>query len=370
MADSDDAEGRQTARRTKPSRKTSLVPDNDWPRRDEPAATSSPRRRLHGDIDSWEIGTISSSARRRPGSTAKVPTTPTRSPLTRASSMSARNPSAAAPGLSRAATISHRQPAYIYDDEDNSRSDSRRSRSRRDVSPRSAHLYRSMPGSRRSSRTSLSEPDADTDFTSSTEDERTSKHGKALQSKHIAPQPLPSPPPRVPRPPRSRRDVIYEEDDIVESRGRRPRLMREETLYEADRERERNPRAQPRAEELLYPQDSERECKEPRSRPRRGQVAYDVDCASEILPRARHGEVIYEEDCETTPKDNPFLDGTRTLSIRPSRASSRAPTHVHESYPSDRKAGRRSSTVIDEALSRSRSRHRPDKKYASHWNHI
>lgn len=362
MAEQDDVQGRQTSRRTRSSRKTSPVPDNDWPGTDESVATFSPRRTLHGDIDASKVGSISSGAHRRPGPTAKVPTTPTRSSLTRSSSMSTRNPSAAAPGLPRAATVPHhhRWPAYIYEEEDNSRSDSRRSGSRRDVSPPSAHLYRSMAGSRKSSRTSLSESDAD--LTTSTQEETARK---VVHSTHVHTQP--SPPPRVPAPPKSRKDVIYEEDIQMERRERRPRLRREDTLIQEEERRQPRPKA--RRDELLYPDELERECDEHRPKPRRGELLYDVDSEAEPLPKPRRGEVIYEEDCEVPPKYNPFLDRPRTPprepSRAPSRAASRAPSSMQDKHRSLGKEHRRSST-IDEPQSRSRSRQRLSKRYASH----
>ncbi|KAB5571997.1 hypothetical protein GE09DRAFT_1216599 [Coniochaeta sp. 2T2.1] len=272
--------------------------------------------------------------------------------------MSARRPSAAAaPGLMRANTVSSRWQAHnIYEEEDRSRSDSRRSDSRRDLS---SHLYRSMAGSRRSSRTSLSESDADTDITTSTQDE------KHLHSKHVPP--AAPPPPRVPKPSKSRKDVIYEEDAPVERRDRRPRLRREETWMEE--EEPRIPRSKSRRrEEPLYREETEREIEEPRSRPRR-EVVYDDDSDPEPLPRPKRGEVIYEEDCDTPPKYNPFIDGPTTPPRGPSRAPSRAPSVMHEKHRTSGKEYKdyRSRTVVDEPPSRSRSRHRTSNRLTGRY---
>jgi hypothetical protein len=268
--------------------------------------------------------------------------------------MSIRNPSATAHGLSRAATVSHhRWPAHIYEEEDRSRSDSRRSG--RDTSPPSAHLYRSMAGSRPSSRTSLSESDADTDVTTSTSEETAEKHAHSRRIPRQAPLP-----PRVPKPPKSRNEVVYEEDVVVDRRERRPKLRREDTLTQEGERRES--RLKPRREELLYPEELDGGH---RSRPRTVDMVYDDDSGEEPLPRPRRGEVIYEEDAEVPPKYNPFLDGPKTPLPGPSRATSRAPSSRHERHTNLSKEHRRSST-IDEHHSRSHSKQRLSKRYTFH----
>lgn len=322
----------------------------------------SPHWTLRGDIDySSGAGSISSVAHRPPGPAATVPSTPTRSSLARSSSMSARNP-IAAPGLSRAATVAHhRWPSYIRDEEDNSRSDSRRSWSRRDTSP-SAPLYRSMAGSRRSSRTSLSESLADTDATFSTSEETPGKH---IHPRHTSQNP--PPPPRVPKPPKSCKGGIYEEDVGAGRRARRPRLRLEDTLLEEEEGRRSRSRSRPRREDLLYPGDLQRELQEQRPTPRRNDLVYEDDSEQEPLPTPRRGEVIYEEDVDVPPRYNPFRDGLTA----PSRCHSRAPSRSASRPPSGRQArqpsvGReqRGSAAIDEHDSRSRSKQRLSKRYA------
>jgi hypothetical protein len=360
MAARDDLQGRQFPRRARP------LCTNDWLETDEPIATFSPRRTLLGDTDVPDFGTISSSSYRRPGPSAKVPTTHTRSSLTRSSSTSMRNPSAAVPGLSRAATLphQHRWPAHIYDDEDNARSDSRRSGSRRDTSPPSAPLYRSMAGSRPSSRTSLSDPDADTDSATSSSEETPGKH---VYSKRTPAQPLP--PPRVPKPPKSHKGVIYEEDVAIDRHGKRPRLRREDTLLQEEERRRSRSKSKPRRqEELLYPEECDREAVRARSHTRRADAGYDFDSEPEPLPELRRGKVIYEEDCEVHEKTNPFLEGLPTASRGPSRgpsrAASRAPS-IRQAKAQGSSSGRdlRRSSTMDRPLSRSPSRQRLSKRY-------
>lgn len=239
----------------------------------------------------------------------------------------------AAPGLSRAVTAPHhRWPAHMYEEEDNSPSDSRRSE------------YRSMAGSRRSSRTSLSESLAETDATTSTSEE--------MPGKHVRPRRIsqnPPPPPRVPKPPKSCKEAIYQEDVGVGHRERRPRLRREDTVLEE--EERRRSRSKRRREELWYPKEREIERQEQRPKHQRNDLVYDDDSEQDPLPTPRRGEVIYEEDLEAPPTYNPFRDGPKT----PSRSRSRPPLTRQSRHPS---MGR------DEHESRSRSKQRLANRYA------
>lgn len=145
---------------------------------------------------------------------------------------SMRVPNASVPLMAREPPVQHhpapphpysRHPPYAYDDDDDddeppqsrprSGPDSRRSRSRRDVSPQSHH-YRSTPVSRRSPRTSVSESEYETDVTMDSEDERHVRppphHGKAVD---VAPVSHSLMHERL-----NRNRVIYEEEEAVDDR--------------------------------------------------------------------------------------------------------------------------------------------------------
>ena len=214
---------------------------NDWTATDEPPLPDSPRwRRRREDIEPYEF---------------TAPSPPGRSPFNRPrpppSSMSMHAPDPAIPGLTRTVTVPVRRPTFYYEEEDRSRSDSRRSGSRRDRSPPSAHLYRSTPDSVRSSRTSVTDnSDQDTDATASTRDETERK-------------PSPTKLLRAPQPPRRRTSsraprrakVIYQEDndDRPSRYGSDPFLERPRSLSRPSTDRRSDHR---RARTDIGPRDS------------------------------------------------------------------------------------------------------------------
>lgn len=154
--------------------------------------------------------------------------TPLRSSSERSESMRLPNASSV-PMLDRARSASrHRRPTCVIeeiDDDDDvapsgpSRPVSRQTIARRDISPRSAHRYRSTPESRRSPRTSVSDSEDDTEATSNSNEEQVIQpRGKHLPAVPMAP-PVPSAPPapvihsalqqRLNRQP----EMVYEEED-------------------------------------------------------------------------------------------------------------------------------------------------------------
>ncbi|KAH6631872.1 hypothetical protein F5144DRAFT_490702 [Chaetomium tenue] len=193
MADVDRQQGGpSTSRRKKVAGKSKAQPANDWSRSGEPRSRASPRSNRHGDID---IDLVESSddandahdakasprkqrRRRRPqppadttSDTASETTHPAKAP---APAMKGRSKSMRVPNAS--VPMPPRRPTCIIEpaDEDDaspsgpSRPVSRQTIARRDVSPRSAHRYRT-PESRRSPRTSVSDSEDDTDATSDSE---------------------------------------------------------------------------------------------------------------------------------------------------------------------------------------------------------
>ncbi|KAK4156522.1 putative E3 ubiquitin-protein ligase ARI4 [Chaetomidium leptoderma] len=253
MADVEQQQGGpSTARRKKHAGKSKAQPSNDWPRSGEPRSRASPRPKSQGDID---IDLVESSddakasprkqqqqqqqqqrRRRRPqhpsatasdsASDATAPAkAPLRSPKGRSKSM--RVPNASVPVLDTAPA--HRRPTCTIeesddDDDENaapsgpSRPVSRQTIARREISPRSAHRYRSTPESRRSPRTSVSDSENDTDATSDSEEQVIHPRGKHLPAVPMAPA-VPSAPPtpaihnslqeRLSRRP----EMVYEDED-------------------------------------------------------------------------------------------------------------------------------------------------------------
>lgn len=219
MAGLDDIRGHRSSRRRRHARTSPSPRENDWTGTDEPRLPNSPRWEREGDIE--PSGNSTTSHHRCP--------TSNRALVPRSSSM--RTPNSAVPVLTRAATAPSRWPAYIIEEEDGSRSDSRRSGSRRDRSTPSAHLYRSTPDSGPSLETSLSESDEETEATVSTEDETERRPSEKVRSsrQHLHQHHDHR---RAPR----REDIIYEEDNARDTRHRsfvdRPRSS---SQHSADR---------------------------------------------------------------------------------------------------------------------------------------
>lgn len=242
--------GPSTARRRKNATKSKSQASNDWPRAGEPRSRASPRPKRHGDIDvdiveSSDDASAANHARpssskqprrhrpRPPSSTtsdtASDTTAPAKAPQRspKRPSKSMRVPNASVPVLDTAAA--HRRPTCIIEEDDDddddpapsgpSRPVSRQTIARREISPRSAHRYRSTPESRRSPRTSVSDSEDDTDATSDSDEEQVIEP----RSKHLPPAPMA---PAVPPAPQlntvpaslqerlSRRpEMVYEEED-------------------------------------------------------------------------------------------------------------------------------------------------------------
>jgi hypothetical protein len=161
----------------------------------------------------------------------------------------------------------HRHPAYTYEEDDEEPPprpgpESRRSRSRRDVSPQSAHHYRSTPVSRRSPRTSVSESEYETDVTMDSDDERVihPPHGKGVD---VAPVSRSVMHERL-----NRNRVIHEED--VEG---------EEERHTSSYGRRRSPSRQPSRQHSRHPshRSSKQEAKQEQyRRPREGYLDEDL----------------------------------------------------------------------------------------------
>lgn len=230
--------GPSTARRKRPSSKARSQVANDWSEPGETRSRASRRSKRHVpadiDVDVVETPTSSTSSssdedddvdiktssrtklkrrrvrqrRREPASSTSTtsdsdtsstpPRTPLKSPRAAKRSSSSRVPNASdsAPNMSR-----HHHPTYVgvieeAEDDDEvaqtlpSRPASRQTVSRRDVSPRSVHRYRSTPESRRSPRTSVSDSDDDaTDATSDSDDRIHRFRRKQLPAVPSAPPP-------------------------------------------------------------------------------------------------------------------------------------------------------------------------------------
>ncbi len=239
MADVDQRQGGPGSSRRKKhaaaKSKPKPQPSNDWPRTGEPRSRASPRSKRHGDID---IDIVESSddandarassskqaaPRQRPvrpssihSGTASDATAPAKapqpSPTRRSKSM--RVPKASVPVQDTPPV--HRRPTCIVEEEDDddddsdddddddngepsgpSRPHSRQTIARREISPRSAHPYRSTPESRRSPRTSVSDSEDETDATSDSDEEQVIQpRGKHLPPAPMAPA-VPSAPPAV-----------------------------------------------------------------------------------------------------------------------------------------------------------------------------
>ncbi|EAQ88014.1 hypothetical protein CHGG_04633 [Chaetomium globosum CBS 148.51] len=217
MADVDRQQGGpSTSRRKKVAGKSKAQPANDWSRSGEPRSRASPRSNRHGDID---VDLVESSddandahdakasprkqrRRRRPqppadttSDTASETTHPAKAP---APAMKGRSKSMRVPNAS--VPTPPRRPTCIIEpaDEDDaspsgpSRPVSRQTIARRDVSPRSAHPYRSTPESRRSPRTSVSDSEDDTDATSDSDSEQVILPRGKLPAVPSAPPPMPA----------------------------------------------------------------------------------------------------------------------------------------------------------------------------------
>jgi hypothetical protein len=250
MADVDRQQGGpSTSRRKKHTGKSKAQPANDWPRSGEPRPRASPRSNRHGDIDRDLVESSDDASdahdakasprkqrrRRRPqplnsttSDTASDTTHPAKAP---APAMKGRSKSMRVPNAS-VPVHSSRRPTCIIEpaDEDDvspsgpSRPVSRQTIARRDMSPRSAHRYRSTPESRRSPRTSVSDSEDDTDATSDSDSEQVilPPRGK-LPAAPMAPA-VPSAPPttaarssyqeRLMSPP----EMVYEEEGDGTSR--------------------------------------------------------------------------------------------------------------------------------------------------------
>ena len=239
MADVDQRQGGPgTSRRKKHAAaksKPKPQPSNDWPRAGEPRSRASPRSQRHGDIDidvvesSDDANDARASSSKQPASrhrpqrpssihsgTASDATAPAQapqlSPTRRSKSM--RVPKASVPVQDTPPV--HRRPTCIIEEEDDddddseddddddngepsgpSRPHSRQTIARREISPRSAHPYRSTPESRRSPRTSVSDSEDGTDATSDSDEEQVIQpRGKHLPPAPMAPA-VPSAPPAV-----------------------------------------------------------------------------------------------------------------------------------------------------------------------------
>ena len=246
---SDDVDDRgHSSRPRKHSRKSSHAVGNDWPRSYEsdqlgPNSPPRPRRRRRGDIieppdeddDSNAAAPALAAAALRPQALPPPPTPTeevTAAAHSRSMSMSLRPPNPVVPvGVHAgplqtrppAPVVEHRRPTYVYEIEDErSRSDSRRSGSRRDDSLRSAHPYRSTPISRRSPANSVSESDGETETTVSSHEFDRDHGGERPGGRDVppvAPDPIHHDPGRH-YPPR-RGEVVYEEE-VVDRRPRYP----------------------------------------------------------------------------------------------------------------------------------------------------
>ncbi|KAK3390954.1 hypothetical protein B0H63DRAFT_127913 [Podospora didyma] len=307
--DADNVKGGPSAprnpRRTKKVGKLTPPREIDWPPTKEPRPRPSPRRKRHGDnMESSDVqasltqqppsSNTSPSVRTASSSSTAATTTPSPSRPSLGRSASMRVPNSSVPVLARAATMPHRRPTCVYeeeeedDDEDDDddeedeeevvvrprmRPDSRRSRSesRRELSPRSAHPYRSTPESRRSMRTSVPDSDNETDVTrSSDNDEPVHHHAKGIPVAPPAPAAPAAPTPRSDRERWNRRpkvEVPVYEDAIPEraprhthtssfggrrspsrhssakrDQYRRPREVYREETFEDERSRSRSKR--------------------------------------------------------------------------------------------------------------------------------
>ncbi|KAJ9132512.1 RBR-type E3 ubiquitin transferase [Pleurostoma richardsiae] len=152
-------------------------------------------------------------------------------------------------------TVAHRRltakDSWPYDEDRISRSDSRRSGSRRDVSPPSAHQYRSTPDTRRSSRTSVSESDDETDVTVSTQDEREERSPRRqVKDLYVVPVERRRRRHHQSRPRKTQQEIIYEEEDGEdEERDQEQEEEVEEEVYQYREEDDRRSRHAPRLEE-------------------------------------------------------------------------------------------------------------------------
>ena len=238
MADVDQRQGGPGSSRRKKhaaaKSKPKPQPSNDWPRTGEPRSRASPRSKRHGDIDidivesSDDANDARASSSKQPAprhrpvrpssihsGTASDATAPAKapqpSPTRRSKSM--RVPKASVPVQDTPPV--HRRPTCIIEEEDDdddsdedddddngepsgpSRPHSRQTIARREISPRSAHPYRSTPESRRSPRTSVSDSEDETDATSDSDEEQVIQpRGKHLPPAPMAPA-VPSAPPAV-----------------------------------------------------------------------------------------------------------------------------------------------------------------------------
>lgn len=172
-----------------------------------------------------------------PSPTDSDTSTPTKTPQRRKQSSNMRVPNASVPVLDTASR--HRRPTCIVEEEDDddedaapsgpSRPVSRQTIARREMSPRSAHRYRSTPESRRSPRTSVSDSENDTEATSDSDEEQVIL---PRGSKHLPAVPMAPPGPPVPSAPPapavhsalqerlSRRPVMVYEDDELDATSR------------------------------------------------------------------------------------------------------------------------------------------------------
>jgi hypothetical protein len=156
--------------------------------------------------------------------TPPVVKAPHRSPKGRSKAM--RVPNASVPVVNTDPVP--QRPTFIVEEVDDeeevapsgpSRPVSRQTIARREISPRSAHRYRSTPESRRSPRTSVSDSEDDTEATSDSEEEQVIQpRGKHMPPAPMAP-PVPSAPPANPvhsslQERLSRRpEMVYEEEE-------------------------------------------------------------------------------------------------------------------------------------------------------------
>jgi hypothetical protein len=222
MADVDRQQGGpSSSRRKKHAGKSKAQVANDWSRTGEPRPRASPRSNRHGDIDRdlVESSDDASDAHDAKASPRKQRPRRRSQPLNSAiidtdsdTTHPAKAPAPAMKGRSKSMRVPNasvpvpaaRRPTCIIEpaDEDDaspsvpSRPVSRQTIARRDMSPRSAHRYRSTPESRRSPRTSVSDSDDDTDATSDSDSEQVILPRGKLPPAPMAP-PVPSAPPSI-----------------------------------------------------------------------------------------------------------------------------------------------------------------------------
>ena len=209
MAKLDTLEGERSFRRRNRRRDSSPLPENDWPPVDDEPVNSPPRNSRRGEIH--RVNSVRDSSHRKPP--------PARTSL---SSSSMRGANVAMPLLMRpsAGQQTTRVAKTPYYSDDLSRSDSRRTDSHRDGSPRSHH-YRSTPDSRPSSRTSVTESEDETDVPAQKEEKRPS----IIPDKESLRERLNTTRRRESRRHRRNEQVIYEEDlDNERETRRRPSL--------------------------------------------------------------------------------------------------------------------------------------------------